>query len=112
MPTIKQHRPNFFSGFENKIKSFETLEELLAIDFVQNFANQDNFHQFSVEEIGNMLMAEYDGGATWYVVGYFSNDVSVSGGDIVRESPWVEIDLPIWDNVEAMRLKEEKEKEE
>ena len=37
MPTIKQYRPGFFTGFENELKEFNSLDELFSLDFVDNF---------------------------------------------------------------------------
>jgi hypothetical protein len=81
---IKQYRPSFFSGFENEDIEFNSVEELLAIDWVKNFANESNqpqpkFHQFSISELEHpsdelkyLLMAEYKEGTEWYVVGYIN----------------------------------------
>lgn len=82
--TIKQHRPAFFSGFENEVVSFDTLEELLAIPFVANFAQDMDhpFHRFSIDGDGRTLMAEYDDGYVWWVVGFIDD---ASG-----------LDLPMW----------------
>jgi len=100
MPIIKQYRPGFFTGFENAEKEFNSLEELLALDFVDNFkklpANTNreldpHFHQFSISSMSdklnvdfpNVLLAEYDGGKTWWVVGYINET------EIVKQ-------LPVW----------------
>jgi hypothetical protein len=100
MPKIKQYRPGFFTGFENAVREFNSLEELLAIDFVDNFKKlqsglpskevDPNFHQFSISnqctlggEVPYVLMAEYEGGKVWWVVGYISET------EIVKQ-------LPVW----------------
>jgi hypothetical protein len=81
--TITQHRPAYFSGFENEVVRFETLDDLLAIGFVANFRQdmETPFHRFSLAD-GRMLMAEYDEGHVWWVVGFISD---ASG-----------LDLPVW----------------
>ena len=47
MGTIKQHIPNFMSGFDPATKNFETLEELLNIDFEKRWGGDDDFHQLA-----------------------------------------------------------------
>ena len=67
MNSIRQHIPSFCEGFDQSIVNFNTLEELLAIDFVKRFSEHDNFHQYCVSD--NHLMAEYRGGRQWWVIG-------------------------------------------
>lgn len=43
---IKQYRPNFFSGFENEIVEFKTLEEFLNIEFVNNFTDIERYEGY------------------------------------------------------------------
>ena len=85
MGTIKQHIPNFVSGFDPVIQNFETLEELLSIDFVKRWSCDDDFHQFSIGPYGDRwhLMAEQHNGKRWGVIGYITG--------IVRD----ELNLPI-----------------
>lgn len=88
---IKQYRPGYFTGYENKVENFNSLNELLAIDFVDNFKNTpelSSFHQFSISEPSDdtmILMAEYEEGKIWWVVGYLSD-----AKEIVKDLPaWV-----------------------
>ena len=91
---IKQYRPGFFTGYENEVKSFNSLEELFAIEFVNNFTKNPinepdpRFHKFSKStpsEDTTILMAEYEEGKVWWVVGYLSD-----ADEIVKELPlWV-----------------------
>lgn len=74
MNQIKQHRPAFFEGWENEVVDFESKDDLLAIPFVSNFATQPGFHQFSFGN--NLLMAEYQEGRKWWVVGYLKEPVA------------------------------------
>ena len=73
---IKQHRPNYFSGFDTEIVKFDTVDELKEIGFVKNFSDNldGKFHQYSLSEYytedTHLLMAEYNKGKTWWVVGY------------------------------------------
>ena len=91
MAKIKQHRPSYVTGFENEVKEFSSLEELLNIEFVKSFTFQPNgelnldFHQFSIsKELGTyLLMAEYNKGSNWWVVGYIDDN------EITKK-------LPIW----------------
>ena len=90
---IIQRIPAFVSGVRPKIESFRTLDELLAIPWVIRFTDQsrtfmqwiqrvklDAFYQFSKAE--RELMAEYNGGDKWWVVGHIRYP-----GDV---------DLPTW----------------
>lgn len=79
MNEITQYRPNYFSGFENETVSFSSTEELLEIPFIQNFKH-GKFSSFSKSD--NRLMAEYDDGYEWWVVGMI-------------KSPEL-VDLPEW----------------
>ena len=64
---IRQHIPGF-CDFEPQTAEYNSKESLLAIPFVNNFANQLTFYQFSLSD--ELLMAEYKEGAEWWVVGY------------------------------------------
>jgi hypothetical protein len=84
MPTIEQYCPSFFIGFEKATVEFKNLAELMAIPFVSAFSERSPFpkgqpfHRYSVSryDAGNLvLMAEYNDGFTWYVVGYLSDDI-------------------------------------
>ena len=100
MGSNTQHRPAYYTGYENKTVEFNSLEELLKIEFVDNFKKaynkpfpenisagmvdlmdygQDNagFYRFSISKRFNgetILMAEYKQGKEWWVVGYITND--------------------------------------
>lgn len=91
MGKINRYRPNFVSGFPDESASFDDLAGLLAVPWVGAFKDA-NFHRFSQD--GTWLMAEYHGGAKWWVVGRL--DAEVPG-------------LPIWDSKEAVRLRDAKE---
>ena len=70
MASIKQHIPNFVSGVDPETVEFQTLDELLDISFVKIWKDK-NFYQYSVSEDrwGTILMAEYNSGIKWWVVG-------------------------------------------
>ncbi len=87
MTKIKQYRPAFFEGFKNEIADFKTLEELLDIEWIKSFKSE-TFFQFSISVSvpRPLLMAEYNFGKDWLVVGLFSSDPT--------------IDLPKWKHPE------------
>ena len=72
MPTIKQHIPNFVSGIEPETHEWTTLPELLSIPFVARFRDDYSFEHFAFSPSGDhwLLMAVYEGGHRWWVVGY------------------------------------------
>jgi len=77
MNHITQHRPAFFTGFDNEEVDFNTTEELLAIPFVKSFSTDRRFHRYSVSVSphGNTihLMCELDDGYEWWCVGRLLN---------------------------------------
>lgn len=76
MNTITQYRPAFCEGFENEVVSFSTLDELMAIPFVKRFSDDKGFHRFSLcPDSDNILMAEYNNGFNWWIVGRFQSPV-------------------------------------
>lgn len=90
MIRYRQYRPAFFEGFVNEEGTVETLAELLALEFVQNFARY-NFTRFSLSDERMTpaspinLMAEYRDGKEWWVVALLWPDG--------------ELDLPKWEPV-------------
>lgn len=91
MATILQHRPGYFSGFQNQVVEFSTLDELLNIPFVIDFKCESipgiKFYQFSIDKCPERkdypycLIAEYRTGYVWYVVGYIDEN------NIIKELP-------------------------
>ena len=72
-----RYRPSFFTGWEDEIVYFNTLEELINTSWVISFSNHPNFYRFSIDRkyapSSNInLMAEYDNGRNWYVVAIIS----------------------------------------
>lgn len=76
-----EHRPAYFTGFENKTYNVDNFEQVLEIPFVKFFSDSPGFFSFalSVETNPNyklMLMAlydwdeEYNGCKRWVVVGH------------------------------------------
>ncbi len=53
--------------------NIDTLAELLEVDWVKTWSLDDDFHQYSLNQLspGNSaLVAEYNEGRRWWVVGY------------------------------------------
>jgi hypothetical protein len=75
MNHIKQRVPNW-ADVEPKHADFETLENLLKIDWVERWATHPKFHQFSIstedkyESFGGLLMVELEEGTKWWVIGF------------------------------------------
>ena len=76
MATIRQRIPNYVSGVDPETVEFQTLDDLLDIPFVKiwkenGLCRDNNFYQYSVSEEhwGTVLMAEYNSGIKWWVVG-------------------------------------------
>ena len=91
MNVAHQYRPAYFSGVENLDVPFDTIDELLAIPFVANFAKNPTFYRFSVlnEDGGwngwngrayppkTTLMAEFEDGKVWRVVAFCDERVNL-----------------------------------
>jgi len=85
MNRIIQHRPAYFSGFENEEHEFETISELLNIDFVKNFSDSKDFYKYSFEPDRLYLVAEYKEGKEWWVVGRLDKPVELPAWEPVYE---------------------------
>jgi hypothetical protein len=80
MSKIKPHRPAFFdTDFEREAVKFDTISELLKIPWVAIFSCVPSFHQFSISPDGDkwLLMAEYNKGSKWHVVGFMDEKVDL-----------------------------------
>ena len=79
MNKLKRRRPGYFTGFEDTEHEFNTLEEMLEIDWIDGFTKQHNFHQFSIGDKSNIgkpaLMAELNEGESWWVIGWLDHAV-------------------------------------
>lgn len=73
MIRLQQHLPGFIAAGTAQIVDCLTWEDLLCVSWVENFmAPFDGrpFHRFSLSP-DNDLVAEYDRGTFWWVVGRF-----------------------------------------
>lgn len=73
---IRQYRPDFFEGFNNETAQFNTLDEMLAIPWIKNFAAIQGFYRFRIDR--DHLIAEYREGREWWVVGLFPEGSNVA----------------------------------
>ena len=88
-PTIEQYTPASIDA-DAEIAEFTTMADLIAIPFVQKFHDDPEFFRFSLEKYGipNLLMAEFDEGRRWLVVGLITGDPP---------------DLPAWEPVRTTK---------
>jgi hypothetical protein len=56
------------------VKEFDSIESLLEDEKVRWFKTQPDFHKYS--HSGHYLMAEYENGKRWWVVGRVEGDIS------------------------------------
>ena len=86
MAMIRQHIPNFVSGIGPVSFDFETIDELMSIEFVKQWKSNE-FFQFSIAPSGDdyHLMCEFKNGTKWYVVGYLTG---------IKEH---KLNLPLWE---------------
>lgn len=77
--TIIQHIPAFVDDrVVPEYAEFSTLPELLKIPWVANFMKDPAFFRFSMDTylVKPLLIAEYEGGANWWVVGALSEPIA------------------------------------
>lgn len=70
MYSIKQRIPNFVStDEEEKVAEFETVDELLGIDFVRGFSEHEGFEGYITCNSSSTccLMARYNDGHRWCI---------------------------------------------
>ena len=74
---IKQHIPNFIDGVDPKNATLQSVADLDIIDWIRSWKESAGFHRFSQSaDYGRyLLMAEYSGGAEWWVVGYLDQNI-------------------------------------
>jgi hypothetical protein len=69
-----EHLPVYASHKEAEEIEFNTTEELLDIDFVKAHSRQAGFYRYSIkhdpESIRTPLLAEYENGRKWIVIGF------------------------------------------
>lgn len=73
---ITQHIPNYCDGFEPKQATFNSTKDLLNVEWVKFFSEQKDFYRYSISD-NNLLMAEFDEGYKWSVVGRLLPTVSL-----------------------------------
>jgi hypothetical protein len=91
---FREYIPGFFSGYEDDLERIEEWDgDPMSTRIGQRFARNPKFHRFSrspydpklyqhaIPMREGTLMAEVEGGARWWVLGFYS------GG---------EPDLPVW----------------
>lgn len=76
MNGFTQHIPGFVSVETPPQRvPFKTTEDLLNIDTVVRFSKDPKFSHFAISD--NCLMAIYDEGRKWWVVGYLDDSETV-----------------------------------
>jgi hypothetical protein len=87
MGTIREHIPGWASDFAPRYAQFSSIDELLDIEWVRKWKDIGQFDQFSIspsERGPSSLMAEYEDGRKWWVIGFIDRK------DIPKQ-------LPIWE---------------
>lgn len=82
MNSFRQHIPNYaYDPRDGKPPEyeFETIEELLALNVIQPYKKDKNFHRFVM---GDFLMIVSKDGYHWWVVGY------IKYPDLVNLEKW------------------------
>jgi len=79
MNFIIQYRPAFFSGYENETREFNSLDELLQIEWVASWTEYEDFYRFSIckhsrDKHPYTLIVELNEGFKWLVIGFIDND--------------------------------------
>ncbi len=81
---VRQHIPDSWdSASREAVAEVDSLEELLALEFVDRWTADPHFYRFSVSwNFGGadkcyLLMAEMDEGKKWWVVAYLSGETDL-----------------------------------
>jgi len=77
-----EHYPAY-CDYDPKSYGFDTLEELLNIEFVKRFKNQKGFCRYSYSS--PHLMAEYNEGKKWWCVGSIRNNLGLPKWEPIYE---------------------------
>lgn len=81
----------YAAGFDPESITFSSLDDLLEIDFVKSHTRQAGFYRYSLNRssgtVRNPLLAEYQNGKKWFVIGFIEGDISL-------------LDLPDWKNIQ------------
>ncbi len=70
---IVQHLPGYID-FDIECVGFDTLDELMNIEWVKWWSQQPKFYRYSED---SYLMAEFEDGYTWYALGRLRNPVGL-----------------------------------
>lgn len=67
---------NMFEQYSQTPIEFNSLEELVNLPFVKHYKNKKDFYRFSITNSkSKMLMAEYNEGSVFWVVGFLSEAI-------------------------------------
>lgn len=83
---ITEHKPVHNSGTGAETVEFNSTKELLSIDFVNGHSRHPDFYRYSIHRSADIripLLAEYENGKKWIVIGFLEGDVN-------------KIELPDW----------------
>ena len=83
---FKQHIPGFVDS-KPKLSIADTLELVLELDFVKSWERKKGFHKWVKQ--GRSLIAVFDEGRVWWVVGYpdFDLDLPEFKDNVIIEEP-------------------------
>ncbi len=66
---VAQYIPSFATGIEPYINKFNSLDELLNIEWINRHTRNPDFYKFSISKPDNLFMVEHDEGYRWFVIG-------------------------------------------
>tara|TARA_Y100000310_G_C20700285_1_gene829072 strand:- start:4297 stop:4614 length:318 start_codon:yes stop_codon:yes gene_type:complete len=66
---ITQHRPAYFTGYENEVSKFGSLNDLLEIPWIKRIEENPELNFYRWSQTDNLLIAEFNKGKTWFVIG-------------------------------------------
>lgn len=128
-----EHRPGYFTGWENATYEVKDFKEVLDIPFVKNFSERTGFYKYAVDveikpEYRMSLLAlynwdeEYNGCTSWWCVGHlpgfimYETDLKKYHNQTASHKPncWARkykscADLLDYDRTEATKIKVLKE---
>jgi hypothetical protein len=79
---IRQHIPSYISGLTPKITIFNSIHELLEIEWIKQYKDE-NLSHFCRDDEGVTLMIENEDGTNFWVLGYIL-DGNINELDIAK----------------------------
>lgn len=69
---IRQHIPTSVDFDGGLTATVDRVEDLVRVDWIRSWSELPGFWGYAADRAGRLLVAEFDAGNRWWVVGYMS----------------------------------------